>query len=253
MTDQSDKANAFTSLHEARNAFVIPNPWDGGSAVVLEQAGFKALATTSAGFARSLGRDDGEVSLEEKLGHCRALVSVTTVPITVDFENGFADGPDDVATNILKLAETGVVGGSIEDWYGNQAYDFGLAVERVAAAAEAAASLPFDFSLTARAEGLLRKTGDLEEVIRRLQAFEAAGAGVLYAPELRTLDEVSAVLDAVNKPINVLSVFLPHVQQSEFAALGVARLSVGGALERLANEALEEVAGNLLKVGLMAE
>lgn len=252
VSDQSDTAKVFQALHDARDAFLIPNPWDGGSAVALERAGFKALATTSAGFARSLGRDDGEISLEEKLDHCRQLVSVTSIPITVDFENGFADNPQEVAGNIVKLAETGVVGGSVEDWSAAGSYDFDLAVERVAAAAEASAGLPFNFMLTARAEGLLRKTGDLDEIIRRLQAFEAAGADVLYAPGLRTVEEVGKVLGEVSRPINVLSVFLPNVTQSEFADMGVARMSLGGALAGHANQALKQVAENLLKSGRMS-
>lgn len=242
-----EKAARFQALHEARDAFLIPNPWDGGSARALEAAGFQALATTSAGFARSLGRDDGEVTLAEKLDHCRALAAVTSIPITVDFENGFADAPADVAANITALGETGVVGGSVEDWSGTAIYDFDLAVERVAAAADAAHALGFDFLLTARAEGLLRQVQDLDEIIRRLKAFEAAGADVLYAPGLKTLDEVKAVQAEVSKPTNVLLPFFGDTPRSAFAELGVARLSLGGVLQGQMHSALLTAAKGLIE------
>lgn len=249
MPTQSEKAEIFKSLHEARDAFFIPNPWDGGSAVTLEKAGFKALATTSAGFARSLGREDGEISLDEKLAHCQLLASVTSIPITVDYENGFADDPGEVGANIARLSETGVVGGSVEDWSRTAMYDFTHAVERVAAAAEVSAKLPIPFMLTARAEGLLRKTGDLDDIINRLKAFEAAGADVLYAPGLANLEGVATVLGEVSKPVNVLTPFLPGISREAFAELGVARLSVGAALAGYLTKALGEVAENLLTTG----
>lgn len=243
--NQAQKADTFRRMHEARDAFLLPNPWDGGSARVLEAAGFAALATTSSGFARSLGREDGEVSLDEKLEHCRLLTSVTNIPITADFENGFASTPKEITTNFGRLIEAGVVGGSIEDWYDGETYDFDHAVERTAAAAEAAALAPFDFMLTARAEGLLRQTGDLDEIIKRLQAFEAAGADVLYAPGLKTLDEIRTVLGEISKPLNVLLPFLPGVSRDEFATIGVARLSVGGALEQRTTGAFRKMAEDL--------
>lgn len=252
MTSQADKAKIFKSLHEARDAFVIPNPWDGGSARILEDAGFKALATTSSGFARSLGRNDGEVSLAEKLAHCRILTSVTSLPITVDFENGFADAPGDVAANLESLAETGVVGGSVEDWSADGTYEFDLAVERVAAAAEASSRLPFDFMLTARAEGLFRRTGDLDEVIRRLKAFEEVGADVLFAPGLRTFDEVKEIMKAVEKPVNVLAARIPDASRAEFSDIGVARLSLGGSLQAGSTQALKQAVTDLLKSGRMS-
>ena len=236
MTTQLEKADAFKALHEGET-FIIPNPWDAGSAVQLQEAGFKALATTSAGFAWTLGRKDGEVSLEEKLGHIRALSAATDIPLNADFENGFADSPEVAAANIIRAAEAGAVGASIEDWSRSAIYDFDLAVERVAACAEAVAKLPFPFMLTARSEGLLRQVADLDESIRRLQAFEKAGADVLYVPALKTLDEVKTVCDALSKPVNVLGVFIPTATLDDYKKLGVGRVSVGGALAAHAKKA----------------
>lgn len=245
MTSHVEKAQAFKGLHEANETFIIPNPWDMGSACLLQGMGFKALATTSSGFAESIGKVDGQVTLDEKLEHCRALSSVTDIPITADFENGFADAPRDAADNFLKLAKTGVAGGSIEDYSGSEIYDFGLAVERVAACAEAAATLSFPFSLTARAESLLRVGPDMDEIIKRLQAFEAAGADVLYAPGLRELDQVEAVMDAVSKPVNVLAPFMPDVTLAQYTALGVCRVSIGGALAKHSRGATLAAAGKM--------
>jgi len=236
MTTQLEKADAFKALHEGET-FIIPNPWDAGSAVQLQEAGFKALATTSAGFAWTLGRKDGEVSLEEKLGHIRALSAATDIPLNADFENGFADSPEVAAANIMRAAEAGAVGASIEDWSRSAIYDFDLAVERVAACAEAVAKLPYPFMLTARSEGLLRQVADLDESIRRLQAFEKAGADVLYVPALKTLDEVKTVCDALSKPVNVLGVFSPTATLEDYKKLGVGRISVGGALAAHAKKA----------------
>ncbi len=249
MLSQIEKANVFQALHESRETFVIPNPWDAGSALLLQEAGFKALATTSSGFAQTIGKVDGEVSLEEKLDHCRLLASVTDVPISADFENGFADAPEEAAQNILKLAETGVAGGSIEDYSRSEIYDFDLAVDRVAACAEAVAGLPFLFTLTARAECLLRRTGTLDEAITRLQAFEKAGADVLYAPGLKSLEEVKIVIEAVSKPVNVLAPFMPDVTLAEYADLGVARISVGGALAGKIREATLAAARKMFESG----
>lgn len=236
MTAQLEKAKAFKALHEGE-AFTIPNPWDAGSAVQLQEAGFKALATTSAGFAWTLGRKDGEVSLEEKLDHIRALSAATDIPLNADFENGFADAPEDVAANLMRAAEAGAVGASIEDWSRSAIYEFDLAVERIAACAEAVAKLPFPFALTARSEGLLRQDSDLDESIRRLQAFEKAGAGVLYVPALKTLGEVKMVCGALSKPVNVLGVFIPTATLEDYEKLGVGRVSVGGALAAHAKKA----------------
>jgi 2-methylisocitrate lyase-like PEP mutase family enzyme len=249
MPSQLEKAQVFKALHESGETFIIPNPWDAGSARLLQKAGFKALATTSSGFAQSIGKTDGEVSLEEKLEHCRVLASVTDIPISADFEHGFADAPQEAAQNLLKLAETGVAGGSIEDYSRSAIYDFDLAVERVAACAEVAASLSFPFTFTARAEGLLRRTCTLDEVIARLQAFEKAGADVLYAPGLKSLEEVEEVVGAVSKPVNVLAPFLPEATLADYAELGVARISVGGALAGKISEATLAIARTMYESG----
>lgn len=230
MASQVEKGEAFRALHQADETFIIPNPWDIGSAMLLQDLGFRALATTSAGFAKSIGKEDGEVTLEEKLEHCRLLSAATDVPLNVDFEHGFADAPEDAAANLVKVAEAGVVGASIEDYSRIEIYDFSLAVDRIAACAEAVSDLAFPFLLTARAENLLRGVDDLDDTIRRLLAFEAAGADVLYAPGLSDLDQVKTVIDAVTKPLNVLAPFLPDVTLDQYQELGVARVSVGAAL-----------------------
>jgi 2-methylisocitrate lyase-like PEP mutase family enzyme len=234
MTSQADKGKHFRYLHERSGTFIIPNPWDAGSARMLEAMGFEALATTSSGFANSLGRLDGEVTLFEKLAHCRSLCDVTSIPVSADFENGFADDPETVATNILLLAETGVAGCSIEDFGDGHIYEFMLAVERVEAAVETVRSLPFDFVLTARAENLLHGVDDLGDTIKRLQAFEAAGADVLYAPGLATLEQVRTVVDAVERPVNVLCAVMPDVTLAQYEEAGVRRVSLGGAVARFA-------------------
>jgi 2-methylisocitrate lyase-like PEP mutase family enzyme len=251
MTSQEDKCRAFEALHRQADAFVIANPYDLGSARVLEHLGFPALATTSAGFAQTLGRADGQVTLEEKLAHCRLLAAGTTVPINVDFEDGFADDPKSVAENVLRLAETGVAGCSIEDFArtGHSIFDAALAVERVQAAAEAVATLGMPFQLTARAEGLLRRSGGIEDVIGRLQAFAAAGAHVLYAPGLRQLDEVRQVRAAVGKPLNVLAVMLPGVSVAELAEAGAHRISIGSALAALSMAPVIEAGREMLGPG----
>ena len=233
-TTQAEKAQQFKALHEGEGTFIIPNPWDVGSARLLQGMGFAALATTSSGFANALGRMDGEVTLAEKLAHCQALCAATNIPISADLENGFAHEPDKAAETIRLAAETGLVGGSIEDWSGEEIYDFELAVERVQAAIEMARALDFPFTLTARAENLLRGRLDMDDTIRRLQAFEAAGADVLYAPGLRTLEQVREVTSAVNKPVNVLAVMLSGVTLAQLADAGAKRLSIGGALARTA-------------------
>ena len=234
MVTQAEKGQVFKDLHEREEIFVIPNPWDAGSARLMQGLGFKALATTSAGFAQSLGRLDGQVSLDEKIAHCLALCSATDIPISADFENGFADSPEDAATNLVKVAQSGVVGGSIEDYSGSGIYDFDLAVDRIAACAEAVAKLSFTFTLTARAENLLRGVNDLTDTIKRLQAFEAAGADVLYAPGLHDLDQVKEVVSALTKPVNVLFAFMPNVTLDQYSELGVRRVSIGGAMANYA-------------------
>lgn len=249
MTTQFEKATALKALHEGPDTFLIPGPWDLASARVFEAFGFKALATTSGGFAFSLGKLDGEVTLDEKIAHCRALSEATQIPLSADLENGYGHEPEVVASTITRIAEAGAVGGSIEDWSGADIYDFDLAVERIAAAAEAAHSLEFPFALVGRCENLLRGRNDLDDTIRRLQAYEAAGADVLFAPALRTLDEVRAVVKEVNKPLNVIAVMIPGVTVAELAEAGVRRISIGGALAQVAYAALVEGAREMRETG----
>lgn len=249
MATQAEKANRFAELHQDPGVFALPNPWDVGSARMLEGMGFVALATTSSGFAQTLGRMDGEVTFEEKLEHCRALAAATSIPITVDFENGFAHLPDDVAANVLRVAETGVAGASIEDFTGEPGepiYPIELAVERVAAAVEAAASLPFPFMITARAEHLLHlartrtSDSDVEQAIERVVAYEKAGAPAVYAPGLRTLADIEALVTEVSVPVNVLGPFLAAHSLDEIGRAGAKRVSLGGALaRRIAAAAIE--------------
>jgi 2-methylisocitrate lyase-like PEP mutase family enzyme len=240
MPSYAEKSAAFRALHERPGAFVIPNPWDPGTARLLASLGFEALATTSLGLANTLGRADGTgaVSPEEVLANCRAIAGATDLPVNADLENGYADEPEAAAGMIRLAAEAGVVGGSIEDATGdplNPIYDFTLAVERVRAAAEVAQSLPTPFMLTARAENFLHGRRDLDDTIRRLQAFAAAGAEVLYAPGLRDLASIRAVTAAVGKPVNVvMSAADPSITVAQLAQAGVKRISVGGALSRLA-------------------
>jgi len=241
MITQYNKAIAFKALHDQKEGFIIPNPWDVGSAKLLADLGFKALATTSWGFAGSLGDLDGNISLETVLEHCRALCAATDLPISADFENAFADDPGQAATNILRVTETGVAGCSIEDITNDgskSSLDFNHAVEKVSAAVEAVRSLDFPFMLTARAENMFHGNDDLDDTIRRLQAFEEAGADVLYAPGLKTLDEVRMVTSAVNKPVNVLASTLKGITTAQLFEAGAQRISVGGALARAAMSAL---------------
>ncbi|HDS1682603.1 TPA: isocitrate lyase/phosphoenolpyruvate mutase family protein [Pseudomonas putida] len=249
MDVQTLRAEAFKALHERDGAFVIPNPWDAGSAKLLASLGFEALATTSAGLAFSLGRPDAEgaLSLDETLGNAGVIVDATPLPVAADLENGFGDLPEDCAQTILRAAETGLVGGSIEDASGRAdapIYDFELAVARVRAAVQAARSLPFPFTLCARAENLLHGRMDMDDTILRLQAFAEAGADVLYAPGLRSVDEVRAVVQAVApKPVNVL-MGLAGVPLSvnQLQDLGVRRISVGSSLARAALGAFQRAA-----------
>ncbi|RRV44402.1 oxaloacetate decarboxylase [Pseudomonas sp. p106] len=249
MDVQTLRAEAFKALHERDGAFVIPNPWDAGSAKLLASLGFEALATTSAGLAFSLGRADAEaaLSLDETLDNAGMIVDATALPVAADLENGFGDLPEDCAHAILRAAEAGLVGGSIEDATGRSdapIYDLGLAVERVRAAVQAARSLPFPFMLCARAENLLHGRMDLDDTILRLQAYAEAGADVLYAPGLRTVEEIRAVVQAVApKPVNVL-MGLAGVPLSvnQLQDLGVRRISVGSSLARAALGAFQRAA-----------
>ena len=234
------KAGAFRALHKGE-PFVIPNPWDVGSARALEALGFEALATTSSGFAFALGRLDGEVTLDELAAHVSALDAATGLPVSVDLEDGFGPEPEDAARAVTRAAEAGAVGGSIEDYdRGGRIYELAHAVERVAAAVEAVSGLDFPFMLVGRAENHIRGNPDLEDTIARLQAYEAAGAAVLYAPGLRTVDEIRTVCDAVSKPVNVLA--LGSLTFAEIAEAGAQRVSVGGALTWVAAKAFAEAA-----------
>jgi len=248
------KSASFVALHQLSGGFAIPNPWDIGSARLFERIGFEALATTSSGFAQTLGRADGMVTLDEKLQHCEQLAAATNIPITADLENGFGDDPESVAECVWRAAETGIVGASIEDFTRDSnrpIYDFNLSVERIAAAVEAARSCAFPFTLTARAEQLLRADYDLDETIRRLQAYESAGADVLYAPALRALDDVRQVADSVGKPLNVLGSFFPGHTVQELGEAGATRISIGGAMANLAEHTTTMAARSLLEHGDM--
>jgi 2-methylisocitrate lyase-like PEP mutase family enzyme len=240
MTRQEEKAERFRALHVGE-AFVIPNPWDAGSARVLAALGFEALATTSSGFAFTLGRLDGSVALDEVIEHTAMLDHATDLPLSVDLENGYGPDPESAALAITRAAEAGAVGGSIEDFDPDgHLYELPHAVERVAAAVEAARGLGFPFTLTARAENHLRGNPDLEDTIARLQAFEQAGADVLYAPGLRTAEEIGAVCQALTKPVNVLAV--PGLSLGEIVAAGARRVSVGGGLTWIAVSAMASAA-----------
>ena len=251
---QSEKAKQFRALHDWPAGFVIPNPWDAGSARMLESLGFEALATTSAGLAFSLGRRDGEglVSREEVLSHIRSIVGASDLPVAGDLENGFGDDTKTVAETIRLVAEAGLVGGSIEDATGNvdkPIYEFNHAVERVAAAVEAANALPFPFTLTGRAENFLHDRPDLDDTIRRLQAFAKVGAHVVYAPGLRNLEEIKTVCAAVAPtPVNAL-VSAGGPTAAEFAAAGVRRVSLGSGLARMAYSAFYSAAKEIKEHG----
>ncbi|MDC0686836.1 isocitrate lyase/phosphoenolpyruvate mutase family protein [Mitsuaria sp. RG] len=256
MDVQTLRAEAFKALHERDGAFVIPNPWDGGSARLLASLGFEALATTSAGLAFSLGRPDAEgaLTLEETLDNARAIVDATPLPVAADLENGFGDLPEDCAQTILRAAEAGLVGGSIEDASGrNDApiYDFERSVARVRAAVTAARSLAFPFTLCARAENLLHGRLDLDDTIRRLQAYAEAGADVLYAPGLRSVDEIRAVVQAVApRPVNVLMGMAGvPLSVNQLQDLGVKRISVGSSLARAALGAFQRAALEIRELG----
>ncbi|MGD9736437.1 MAG: isocitrate lyase/phosphoenolpyruvate mutase family protein [Solirubrobacterales bacterium] len=239
--DQSERGRRFEELHQGAT-FVIPNPWDAGIARVLEALGFEALATTSSGLAFSFGQPDGTVREDEVVEHVRRLTEATELPLSVDLEEGYGAAPEQAARAIEAVAAVGAVGGSIEDFDRDQRrlYEPAEAAERIAAAAEAAARLPFRFMLTARAENHLRGNPDLDDTITRLQAYEAAGADVVFAPGLRELDDVRAVAEATERPLNVLAT--PTMSVEEIAAAGGRRVSLGGLLAWATVEAMAEVA-----------
>ena len=243
---QHDKAARFRALHQAPGAFVIPNPWDAGSARILAGLGFQALATSSGAAAGVLGRRDGTVTREEALAHARAIVAAIDLPVSADLEKGFGDAPEAAAETIRHAAAVGLVGGSIEDATGDKnrpLYDIGHAIERVAAAAQAARALAFPFTLTARAENFLRGKPDLDDTIARLLAFEKAGADVLFAPGLPDLAAVRAVCAAVSKPVNfMVGIRGKSFTVAELATAGVRRISLATSLYRAAMSGLLDAA-----------
>jgi 2-methylisocitrate lyase-like PEP mutase family enzyme len=251
--DQNEKAARFRALHQGPGAFIIPNPWDIGSARMLAGLGFQALATSSAASACALGRRDGGLTRDEALAHARQIVGATDLPVSADFEQGFGDAPEAVAETIRLAADAGLAGCTIEDATRRPEaplYDFSLAVERIAAAAEAAHALPFPFMLTARAHNFLFANPSLEETIKRLQAFEKAGADVLFAPGLPDIAAVRAVCEAVSRPFNFMA-GIPGKSFSvaELAAAGVRRISLATSLYRVAMAALLEAAREVKEAG----
>jgi len=254
MVAQADKARRFLSLHRAGEPLLLPNPWDLGSAKLLASLGFQALATTSSGFAATLGRHDGSVSREEALVHAAVIVAATDLPVSADLENAFADEPADVAETIRLAIEVGLAGCSVEDFTGRDddpVYGLRAAAERVAAAAEAAHAGPVSFVLTARAENYLHGRPDLADTIARLQAYQAAGADVLYAPGLRDIADIRRVVREVDRPVNVLAIAgAPPVP--ELAEAGVSRISVGGSFAFAALGALVSAAIELRDQGTYA-
>ena len=235
---QSDKAERFRALHQRAGIFVVPNVWDGASACVMAGLEFEALATSSSACAATLGRLDGQITRDEALAHARVIVEACALPVSADLEQGFGDSPHVVAETIRRAAAAGLVGGSIEDASGAPGapiYDFGLAVERVAAAVAAARELPFPFTLTARAENYLHGRPDLDDTVRRLQAFERAGADVLFAPGLPDLAAVRTVCSAVKQPVNfMVGIRGRSFSVAELAAAGVRRISLSTSLYRAA-------------------
>ncbi len=246
------KRHAFRALHQS-GCFVIPNPWNVGSARYLQGLGFKALATTSSGYAHAHGYSDGDVTRDMMLAHFREIAKVADIPVNADFEGGYADDPDEVAANVRLCVETGVAGLSIEDFNGNDAdplYDFDLAVKRVRAARDAIDKAGGDVVFTARTEGFIKNRPDLDETIRRLKAFADAGADCLYSPGIKTREQITATIKAVApKPINFLNSGAFGYTVSDLAALGVRRISVGGTLARVAMHAFIQSAQQIAQEG----
>lgn len=252
MTDQALKATRFLELHAGEQPLLLPNPWDAGAAKLLASLGFEALATTSSGFAATLGRLDGAVTRDEAVANAASIVAATDLPVSADFENGYADDPAGVAETVRMALDAGLAGCSIEDATGDDEgpaiYDPGTATARVEAAAEVAHRGPVHLVLTARAENYLHGRPDLPDTIRRLQAYQDAGADVLFAPGLRSIDDIRDLVSAVDRPVNVLA--LPGAPSvSELAAVGVARISIGGAFAFAALGAVVEAAQELLEAG----
>jgi 2-methylisocitrate lyase-like PEP mutase family enzyme len=256
MTARAKKGAAFEALHQRDEAFIIPNPWDIGTARILAHLGFEALATTSAGFAASIGRRDYGVNRDEVMAHIASIVAATALPVSADLENGFGDAPEFVAETIGLAAAAGAVGGSIEDATGKSdspIYEFNAAVDRVRAAAEAARAVGFAFTLTARCENYLNGKPDIKDTIRRLQAYQEAGAEVLYAPGIVTKEDIAAVVGSVDRPVNMLA-GLPGMKmdRAELSAMGVRRISIGSGLARSAFSAFFRAAAEMREHGTFA-
>lgn len=238
MPTQAEKGHAFRALHERKQAFIIPNPWDAGTARLLHHLGFESLATTSAGYAFSVGKKDNSIGRKETLAHASEIVAATDLPVSADLENGFGESPEAVAQTIRLAAETGLVGGSIEDMSGRAdggVYDIERAADRIRAAVEVVRGLPFPFTLTARAENYLVGKPDLSDTIYRLQAYQEAGASVLYAPGLTSKADITSVVRSVDRPVNVIMGLQGgQLSLAELSAIGVRRVSVGSALSRAA-------------------
>ena len=247
MTEHAEKARRFLALHRGERPLLLPNPWDRGSAKLLASLGFQALATTSSGYAATLGRLDGSVTRDEAVGHAASIVEATELPVSADLENAFADEPSGVAETLRLALEAGLAGCSVEDFSGLEdvpIYDLGLAAERVAAAAETAHGGPVHLVLTARAENYLHGRPDLSDTLGRLQAYQEAGADVLYAPGLSSLEDIRQLVASVDRPVNVLA--LPGAPTvPELAAAGVSRVSVGGAFAFAALGAVVDAAREL--------
>ena len=252
MRTQTEKGLAFRALHEREGAFVIPNPHDAGTARLLEVLGFEAVATTSGGFAFSQGLPDYGITRESVMTHIAALVAATDLPLSADLENGFGDAPEMAAETIRMAAAAGAVGGSIEDATNRKndpIYEIAAAADRVRAAVEAARSLPFAFTLTARTENYLNGRPDLKDTIARLQAFQEAGADVLFAPGVTRREDIAAVVSSVDKPVNVIAVTGMQLTVADLSALGVRRISVGSALSRVAMGGFKRAAEEMLQHG----
>jgi 2-methylisocitrate lyase-like PEP mutase family enzyme len=251
--NQTEKAHAFKALHEGKDLFVIPNPWDAGSAKLLASMGFKALTTTSAGLAWVIGKPDGAATREESLENARMIVEAVDLPVAADLEHGFGDSPEDAASTIRAGADVGLVGGSIEDWSRDQGkiYDFAHAVERVTAAAEAAHSFGFPFQFVGRCENLLHGVTDLDDTFKRAEAYEKAGADVIFVPGLPSLDAIRTLCQTVSVPVNVVNSFKGAGQfpLKDLAAAGVKRVSMGGSSYRVALGAFQRAAEELRDAG----
>jgi 2-methylisocitrate lyase-like PEP mutase family enzyme len=250
---QAEKGRIFRALHERDRAFIIPNPWDIGSARLLAHAGFEALATTSAGYAFSVGKTDNTISRDEMIAHVASIAAATNLPINADLENGYGDSPADAAETVRLAGEAGAAGGSIEDATGkadHPIYELAHAADRIRAAAEAARALPFTFTLTARAENYLNGRADLKDTIKRLQAYQEGGANILYAPGLTSKEDIAAVVSSVDRPINVLA-GLPNapLTLADLSALGVKRVSIGSLFSRAAYGAAIRAANEMRERG----